>query len=272
MAGLRDPRSISRNIDARGRVVAHYGGPPVRYTTHPDPNRCGCRAVWKSWQNYHMSPGWAGTKGGGQDIAYTGGVCLVGHALAGRGAGVKSAGTGLENPRRYAIVFLLGAGQTPSREQYEAFAWWVVTLRKSDGVDPYGNQAITCHRDHMSTACPGDIICGQVKAGRLQPTRTSQEDDMPTAQEIAEAVWNYQVRFNGLTERQAATMVMGDISYNARRAIKTPGMTVAQLRAELHAALAEIDRQDVDVDEDALAAALLRRIVSAVDVTRVDER
>ena len=154
-AGLRKPRSISRNISpSDGGVAFHYGGPASTAKEHAD-----CVKQWRGWQAFHMdSRGWA-------DIAYTMGVCQHGYAFAGRGAGVRTAanGTNFGNENFYAVCWLGGEGQTPTQAAYDAFEWAVLNLRKTGA-----GRAVRPHQFFKGTACPGGHLV--THAGRLHNT------------------------------------------------------------------------------------------------------
>jgi hypothetical protein len=141
-AGLRAPKSISRNVSAEsGGVALHYGGPAANLEGHLD-----CVAQWRGWQRFHMdSRGWA-------DIAYTMGVCDHGYVFAGRGAGVRTAaqGTNDGNQRYYAVCWLGGAGEVPTQEALDAFEWAVLNLRKTGA-----GKSVRPHKSFHSTSCPG---------------------------------------------------------------------------------------------------------------------
>lgn len=144
--GLKSPKSVSRNITPQG-VTIHYGGGRQGITASTPHSRC--EAVFKSWQNFHMNGhGWA-------DLAYTGGFCQHGYALAGRGAGVRTAANGSNtgNQTSYAVVFVGGEGDTPTSDALDALKWWINTLRQSGA----GNR-VWAHRDWTSTSCPGSLL------------------------------------------------------------------------------------------------------------------
>jgi hypothetical protein len=150
-AGLRAPRSVSRNITpARGGVGVHYGGPAQRLTSHAQ-----CIARWKFWQDFHMSPGWAGTSNGGADIAYNFGFCDHGYTFAGRGLGVRSAGNGTNagNQNFYAAVWLGGEGERPSSAALDALEWIILECRNNGA----GAQ-VRPHSWFKSTACCGNPL------------------------------------------------------------------------------------------------------------------
>jgi hypothetical protein len=71
-----------------------------------------------------------------------------------------------------------------------------------------------------------------------------EEDDMPTAQEIAAAVWGHPVHFLG-NEQQPATLVMRDIATNARKAAAPTAAPTAEEIADAVAARADVIAQAV---------------------------
>lgn len=151
-AGLRAPKSVSKNITpASGGVALHYGGPASGITNHT-----ACARQWKQWQDFHMGPsrGWA-------DIAYTMGVCDHGYAFAGRGIGVRTAaqGTNDGNQRYYAVVWLGGQGEKPTQAALNAFDWCVQTLRKAGA-----GKGVRPHMSFHQTSCPGPEIAAHAKA------------------------------------------------------------------------------------------------------------
>ena len=150
-AGLRGPKSVSRNITPeRGGSAPHYGG-PKQSAAEPGSDHAQCIKTWRGWQTYHMNTkGWS-------DIAYTGGFCNHGFAFAGRGIGVRTAanGTNTGNQNYYAFTWIGGEGQTPTQEALDAADWWVEQLRKSGA-----GRAVKPHRFFKSTGCPGDPLVG----------------------------------------------------------------------------------------------------------------
>jgi hypothetical protein len=89
-----------------------------------------------------------------------------------------------------------------------------------------------------------DVIA-QVRANTATVLADPQEDDMPTAAEIAKAVWDHRVTYGGADA--AARLVLGDVFHHARRA--------AGLAAQA---------ATVDVDEAALARELAPLLAPAV--------
>lgn len=154
-AGLRRPRSISRNITPTpGGVAGHYGGPFQRAAA-PNSDHALCVRTWRAWQDYHMdSHGWS-------DLAYTGGVCNHGFAFAGRGAGIRTAanGTDVGNQTHYAICWIGGDGNTPTTLALDAFEWWVLELRRGGA-----GMSVKPHQFFKSTACAGQFISAHCRA------------------------------------------------------------------------------------------------------------
>lgn len=148
-AGLRAAESFSRNITPeKGGVAEHWGG-PAQAPARQGSSHLQCIITWGNWQKYHMNThGWV-------DIAYTGGFCNHGYAFAGRGKGVRTAanGTSVGNQNFYAIVWIGGAGQTPTKEALDAADWWLVNLRNAGaGLE------VRPHNYFKNTGCPGPDI------------------------------------------------------------------------------------------------------------------
>ena len=157
-AGLVAPTSVSRNITpGQGGVVLHYGGVDVPTSTH-----ASAKNRWKSWQDYHMGHhGWV-------DIAYTMGVDNWGFVYAGRGKGIRTAanGTSAANQNYYAVCWIGGARQTPTKAALQAIAWAVKSLRDSGaGLE------VRSHSDFRPTGCPGDFLRAEARKinGKLFP-------------------------------------------------------------------------------------------------------
>lgn len=148
-AGLRKPRSASTNIrPSKGGVGLHYGGPPQGIVAHDQ-----CADVWRAWQRYHMD------KHGWSDIAYTFGACDHGYLLAGRGVGVRTAANGTDygNDHFYAICWLGGEDEHPSRKALEAIEYGVHMLRSAKDGNAAGT-AVKPHQFFKGTKCPGGAL------------------------------------------------------------------------------------------------------------------
>ncbi|MGA4980302.1 peptidoglycan recognition protein family protein [Streptomyces cinereoruber] len=156
--GARAPKSVSGGITpARGSVVVHHvDAVKVAEAGHAD-----CAAQVRGIQNHHMDGnGWS-------DIAYSHLACVHGHLFQGRGENVRTAAQG--NDDWYAICALTGGTgsdyDTVTAGLIDAIRYGVNRLRVSGGAA----QAITGHRDHHATGCPGNlysrVISGEVNPG-----------------------------------------------------------------------------------------------------------
>ncbi len=90
------------------------------------------------------------------DIAYSMGVCNHGYVLAGRGARRRTAANGTDegNQHFYAVVWLGGGNQQPSKAALDAIDWCVEELRATGGA---GNRVLP-HSHFRDTGCPGDHL------------------------------------------------------------------------------------------------------------------
>lgn len=151
--GARPPRSVTA-IDPDYGSTGHWEGPHMGAFPHES-----CASKVRGIQNYHMdSQGW-------QDIAYTYLCCPHDFVFEGRGIGARTAanGTNEGNNRAYAVCYLGGEGdgftaRTAMRAAFDR-------LDHIGGAGPGRN----CHRDWKPTECPGNEICGWIKAGQPIP-------------------------------------------------------------------------------------------------------
>ena len=158
--GMPPPRSISRQIrPSAGGSAVHYGGPAQGLSAA---EHSACRRRWREWQAFHM-----GQQRGWTDVAYTGGFCDHGYALAGRGFGVRTAANGTTdaNDRFYAFAWLGGAGEVPSTAAVDALEWWVREAREQGGA----GLAVPGHRDFRPTPCPGDVMTAHARRLHNRP-------------------------------------------------------------------------------------------------------
>lgn len=129
----------------------HWEGPRMGSRPHSE-----CGATVRGIQRFHMQDrGWA-------DIAYNLLVCEHGVIFTGRGRGKGSAANGTTdaNRRRYAICALVGEGDPQPKALLDGLAD-AVALCQSWGA----RDAVNGHRDWVATACPGDSLYREVKAG-----------------------------------------------------------------------------------------------------------
>lgn len=145
-ADLVKPDSFSRNITpGNGGAAVHWGGPAPTINGHND-----CIRTWRGWQAYHMKThGWA-------DLAYTGGFCQHGFALAGRGFGTRTAanGTNAGNQNFYAFVWIGGTGMLPTAAAIRALLWWIFEARRRGGA----GRRVVPHRVFTGSECPGNDL------------------------------------------------------------------------------------------------------------------
>ncbi|MEV8585864.1 peptidoglycan-binding domain-containing protein [Streptomyces sp. NPDC051180] len=159
--GARAPEGTNSNItpEQGGVVIHHIDAVKVARANHAD-----CAAQVRGIQSYHMdSNGWA-------DVAYSHLACVHGYLFQGRGEYVRTAaqGTTQGNDDWYAICALTGgtasAYDVISAQLIDAIRYGVNRLRVSGGAGP----AITGHRDHHATECPGNLY-SRVLKGEVNP-------------------------------------------------------------------------------------------------------
>lgn len=159
--GARAPIEVSNNITPSqgGVVVHHVDGVKVAKADHAD-----CAAQVRGIQNYHMdSNGWS-------DIAYSHLPCVHGYVFQGRGENVRTAaqGTTQGNDDWYAVCSLTGGTSTNydtiTPQLIDGIRYAINRLRVSGGAA----RAITGHRDHHSTDCPGALYA-RVLSGEVNP-------------------------------------------------------------------------------------------------------
>jgi hypothetical protein len=181
--GARSPRADAEYLASTRGVKVHYTGDPENPRMADDHGLCDDRV--RGIQNSHMDGnGW-------NDIGYSALVCPHGYVFVGRGPHHLPAanGPGL-NTGHYAVCGLVGSkGLTvPSDAMLSGIRDAIEWLRRDGDA---GNE-IKGHRDGYSTDCPGAALYAWVRKGAPRP----EGDDMPTAKEVAEAVW----KADGLVE------------------------------------------------------------------------
>jgi hypothetical protein len=152
--GARPPRSQTTLRPTFGTTL-HWEGPHMGAFDHSQ-----CAAKVRVIQNFHMdNPDrrWS-------DIAYTALVCPHGWVFEGRWIGVRTAanGTTAGNNQAYAVCYLGGVGDLFTEAGKRAYNAVIFFLR----VFGAAGSGVNCHRDWKPTQCPGDEICGWVRAGR----------------------------------------------------------------------------------------------------------
>ncbi|TXS20104.1 peptidoglycan-binding domain-containing protein [Streptomyces sp. ms191] len=159
--GALAPLEVSGTITPQqgGVVIHHVDAVKVAEAHHTD-----CAAQVRSIQNFHMDAnGWS-------DIAYSHLACVHGSLFEGRGEYVRTAaqGTTQGNDDWYAVCALTGGTggdyDVITPELIDAIRYGITRLRSSGGAAP----AITGHRDHHSTTCPGNVYA-HVVTGAVNP-------------------------------------------------------------------------------------------------------
>lgn len=150
------PRYVTRFTPSFG-TTAHWEGPKMPAFPH-----AACASYVRGIQSFHMRSVASGGRGW-SDIAYTVVVCPHGYVYEGRWIGHRTGanGTNVGNGSAYAICYLGGEGNPFTSEADRAFHDTTTHLRLHGRAGP----GVNCHRDWKSTACPGNRICGRVKAG-----------------------------------------------------------------------------------------------------------
>jgi hypothetical protein len=143
---------------------------------------------WDAVRNYHVnSKGWS-------DIAYSFGVCPHGTRFNGRGWFKNQFANGEDvvgvdngqDSEWYTVLAFIGIGEAPTPEMIAGIEALIV-----DGRDlKRCGQAVLPHNAFKVKPCPGPELtklCNE-KWNNRPIGGTSEDDDMPTADEIADAV------------------------------------------------------------------------------------
>jgi hypothetical protein len=165
----------SHPIGATEGVTLHWEGPHMGTSSH---TRCAWRV--RAIERFHeYGRGWG-------DIAYNAIVCSHGYVFEGRGAGVRSAANGntTANDTHYAVCYLGGEGDPFTDDGKAGFGEAVVWLRTEGNAGPEVNG----HRDHKSTACPGDTIYAWLQSADWTNPTPTDWFDMATEKQLRAAV------------------------------------------------------------------------------------
>lgn len=184
----RTPNGATPYSRARRGVKLHYLG-----TAYSDRPHDRCDDYVRQIQAQHMDGnGWS-------DIGYSFVVCTHGYVYEGRGLKRRNSANGNTtlNEQDYAVLLMVGSsGLTrPTDTQLDGARDAIDYCRKEGPAGTW----LGGHRDGYATACPGDAIYAWVKAGAPRPKAAStpsappKEDTMPSAQEIAAAVWAHPI-------------------------------------------------------------------------------
>jgi hypothetical protein len=146
--------------------TCHYNGPDIIVSGKKTWDHSKCAGLVRGIQNYHMdAKGWS-------DIAYNFIICPHGYTFEGRGLNTYNGanGTTSGNKSSHAVMCLAGEGNTftdAEKVEFRQCVEYVVSKTKC-------HSGCMGHRDHKSTACPGDIRYKWVHAGMPVPKPTSE--------------------------------------------------------------------------------------------------
>lgn len=233
----------------RRGVKLHYLGTPYTDRAHTQ-----CAAYVRQIQNQHMDGnGWS-------DIGYSFLVCTHGYVYEGRGLKRRNSANGNTslNEQDYAVCLLVGSSDLvkPTDAQLHG-ARDAIDYCRAQG--PAGTW-LGGHRDGYATSCPGDPIYAWAKAGAPRPK--SEEDDMPTVDEIAEAV----LKKDGIiaVPGAPATNPTWTLSSSVTEILKRLDKANATLAAQSAAITSLAGQLGEDVDTAAVVAAVQQAIADAV--------
>jgi hypothetical protein len=215
-----NPRKEMWRVDPSDRTewFAHYHGNPPRHDRGV--------AMAREVESIHLANGWAGVGYGhmvGQDgVAYEGrGWALVGAHCPGH------------NRSGFSVYFAVGGSTRPT-----AAALTTARLLYQEACTRAArNLRKTWHGQNWPTECPGPHLRGWVQAGLPAPPAPPPmgDDDMPTADEIAEAVWG--ARFGDSGRRESAADRLAAAAAGVRSLVTRPVVDVDALAAAVVQAL-----------------------------------
>jgi hypothetical protein len=182
--GARPPEYRTGFTPSFGTTI-HYEGPRMGSFPH-----ASCAAKVRGIQAFHMDArGWS-------DGAYTAIVCPHGYVFEMRWIGARTGanGTNQGNDTAYAVCALIGQGDPMPAVMVEAIAELTAFLRDKGRA----GSRVNGHRDWKPTACPGDPLYAEVKAGRFTgtppkpphppPPPTEEQELMAVKDEITKAI------------------------------------------------------------------------------------
>lgn len=265
--GARDyrrPNGATLYSGSRRGVKLHYLG-----TAYSDRPHDRCDDYVRQIQAQHMDGnGWS-------DIGYSFVVCTHGYVFEGRGLRRRNSANGNTtlNNQDYAVLLMVGSsGLTRPTDAQLHGARDAIEYCRREG--PAGTW-LGGHRDGYATACPGDVIYAWVKAGAPRPAATTpkpvpEEDVMPTAKEIAEAVWSHPIEnqfrkdAQGQPRRVRAEdfLEYGDHHHDEVLARLT---TLSAVNAELVKTVATLAANLGDLDPAAIVTEL-KQAIESIDI------
>lgn len=265
--GARDyrlPNGATLYSGSRRGVKLHYLG-----SAYSDRAHDLCDDYVRQIQAQHMDGnGWS-------DIGYSFVVCTHGYVYEGRGLRRRNSANGSTtlNNQDYAIVLLVGSsGLTKPTDAQLHGARDAIEYCRKEG--PAGTW-LGGHRDGYATSCPGDPIYAWAKAGAPRPA-AQQEDDMPTAAEIADAVVAKLIAGGGVLENgdldrvwqrdviPAARPPYSNADYDTNKTWSAAYTQQAQVEG-IRAVLATVTAQKATIDELVKAVATLAAGIGDLD-------
>lgn len=219
--GARPARYRTAFTPSFGSTI-HYEGPKMGSFPH-----ASCAAKVRGIQSFHMDGrGWA-------DIAYTAVVCPHGYVFEGRWIGARTGanGTNPGNNTAYAICALVGVGDATPEVMVAAIAEAAEFMR---GPGRAGAR-VNGHRDWKPTACPGDPLYHEVRAGTFlsgaapTPTPTDPPSEEQELMSVMDEVRRELEKSRNETV-QYLVVVMGDVEERLAERIDKAGAEGAAVR------------------------------------------
>lgn len=169
------PATKAAYANPRSGLVIHYDGSDQNLANRP---HSACVDYWKRTRSFHMrTRGWV-------DIGYSFFACGHGYVLEGRGLYREQAAQPGGNSTWYSVTLATGPSEKPTKAQVNAvrqLRTWLMEPNTSIKA------AITGHRDHSSTSCPGNILYRMVKDGSFKGS--PEEDDMQLNDDVPIGPW-----------------------------------------------------------------------------------
>lgn len=163
----RPPKRVVKGTLSKS-TTGHWNGPTVIVSGKSKWNHSTCASILRGIQNFHMdSRNWS-------DIAYNFAVCPHGYVFELRGLNTWNGanGTNEGNRSNHAVLFIAGEDNEFTEEERKAFVDCVQYIADHNSIEPLA----IGHRDHKSTACPGDDRYRWIKDGmKLANTNNDEE-------------------------------------------------------------------------------------------------
>lgn len=217
---------------ARG-VAVHWAGASYTPRAHSE-----CAGAVRSIRATHL----ANTAENYVDVAYNLLVCQHGYVYEGRGARKRSGanGSATANQTHYAVCALWAKDSGPAPAALKTGLRDAIDYLRARGA----GTAITGHRDHVATECPGPELYAWARSGAPRPTTTTPPEtggtDVPAVRRkyeqskpltLASGEWTtvtwdrYHVQGQGWTEKKAEqTLLRGEHAFVLGIGFRVEGM------------------------------------------------